>query len=212
MGAGQHREPRLPAGHQKAGTVCRETGRGLGTPAGTPAETLRPAHHRHHAPAETGRLPADREDERRQHQQHRPLGRRHRHRQEAAGERHLLLRRRRGHRPAGGRGKPGVLRLLAEVAGGPADRRGPVRHPDAQLRGAGRPGRPGHRQGVGRGPELRLADHRHHRGRPLRLPRLYPRLVRPLLRRGVQPGQALPDHRPAGLPTGADRQVQGLGQ
>ena len=57
----------------------------------------------------------DGQDGRRQHQLHRPLGRRHGDRQEAAGRQDLLLRGRRRHRQAVAEGQRRVLRLAAEL-------------------------------------------------------------------------------------------------
>ncbi len=56
-----------------------------------------------------------RQDGRRQHQPHHPLGRRHGDRQEAARRQDLLLRGRRRHRQAGRQGQRRVLRLAADL-------------------------------------------------------------------------------------------------
>ena len=115
--------------------------------------------HRHHAAAEGGRLPAHGEDGRRQHQPHHRLGRRHGHRQEAARQGHVLLRRRRRHRRAGRQGQRRVLRLAA----GAGPQHQSVQGRDRQLRRGHRRRRPGDRPAEARRKPISVAHHGHRR-------------------------------------------------
>ena len=117
-----------------------------------------------------------RQDDRRQHELHHPLGRRHGDRQEAARRQDLLLRGRRRHRQAGGQGERRVLRLAADLPRQAAA----ARSHHQELRRVHRRRRPAHARPAARSRTTTSGSSppRTAQG-PLRLSRLHRRLVRP---------------------------------
>ena len=160
-----------------------------------------------HAAAEGRRVPASPPRWRTATSADHRVGGRHGDRQEAARRQDALLRGRRRRRQAGGRGERRVLRLQAERTW--ATTAGKIETSnfaeDDQRRRQLDP-----RSARSKQDYQWLITARTERG-PARLPRLHRRLERPLLRPRVQHRQGLHDHRPAGLSSRAEGEVQVLG-
>ncbi len=81
----EHRRHRLAARPREPVEIPPQAGGGVGPGSEAARAPFRPAHHRRHAAPARRRVPPQRENGGRQHQLHRHVGRRHRHRPQADG-------------------------------------------------------------------------------------------------------------------------------
>ncbi len=122
LGKDRLRQHRLSSCGKEPAAISRPAGRPVANGTEAPGKSFRPPHHSDHAAIEARGVSGRSQNEGRQYQLHRLLGRRHGHSEKAHGRQNFLLRRRRRNRQAGGQGQRRILRLATK-----ADPKRPIR-------------------------------------------------------------------------------------